>query len=38
VLLAGQRERAGLTTTTTPEAQSSASEKRVQAYEQRSCA
>ena len=38
VLLAGQRERAGLTTTTTPEAQSSASEKRVQAYEKRSCA
>lgn len=38
VLLAGQRERAGLTTTTTPEAQSSASEERVQAYEKRNCA
>lgn len=37
VLLAGQRERAGLSTTTTPESQSSASEKRVQAYEQRNC-
>lgn len=37
VLVAGQRERAGLTTTTTPEAQSSAAEKRVQAYEKRGC-
>ena len=37
VLLAGQRERAGLSTTTTPESKSSASEKRVQAYEKRNC-
>ena len=37
VLLAGQRERAGLSTATTPEAKASASETRVQAYEERNC-
>lgn len=37
VLLAGQRERAGLSTTTTPESQTAASEKRIQAFEKRNC-